>query len=316
MAKNVTQITLGIDVSKDELVVAHWQQQTVTRLANQPAAINRFLHQLNGPVRIALEPTSHFHLALLEQAHQLGMSTYLVNPRQLVHYREAINQRNKTDPDDAWLLARYLAHEAASLRVFEPHNAKAQRLWALIKRRGVLATLQQTAKQSLRDISLPAKGLFRELTALKARIDRQVQRLIRELGWSNDYQRCLSVPGIGPLNAAALVAAYHRAAFASSDAFIAYLGLDVVHRESGRYRGQRKLSKRGEAELRRLLYCAAHGARAYPPFDRYRQSQLDKGLSKTAANIILARKLARIAFALISKRADFLKQENAYSQST
>jgi len=59
----------------------------------------------------------------------------------------------------------------------------------------------------------------------------------------------------------ALIRAYHRGAFASRDTFIAFLGLDVRRRESGYFKGKRKLTKRGPVELRRLLYCAAKPAR-------------------------------------------------------
>ena len=79
-------------------------------------------------------------------------------------------------------------------------------------------------------------------------------------------------------------------------------------RESGQFKGKRKLTKHGESELRRLLYCAARPARSYLPFDHYRQKQLDKGLSNIAANVILARKLARIAFALMRDQQMFTIQ--------
>ena len=75
-----------------------------------------------------------------------------------------------------------------------------------------------------------------------------------------------------------------------------------------RYKGKRKLTKRGEAEVRRLLYCAAQPARCYQPFEAFYQRQLDKGLPKIAAKVILARKLARIAFSLMNKQQLFIKQ--------
>ena len=315
MAKAVSKITLGVDVSKDELVICDWDTEQITHLANEAADIERYLRGLSGPVRIAIEPTSSYHLALFEQAHALGHTVYLINPRQLVHYRKAVNVRNKTDPADAWLLARYLAHESAALRAFNPQCAKAQRLWALLKRRGVAVRVRQTLKQSFGEIQLPAKALFTELQRVIARIDQHLRSLLRELGWWADYQRCLSIPGIGQVNAAALLAVYHRGAFASSDAYVAFIGLDVRVRESGQFKGQRKLTKCGEAEIRRLLFCAAQAARSYPRFENYLQLQLDKGLSKIAAKITLARKLARIAFALISKQQTFEKREISYSQS-
>jgi len=120
VSKLVSQITLGIDVCKDELVICDWDTEHITRLLNDSTEIKTWLGTLYGPVRIAIEPTSHYHLCMVELAHSLGHDVYLINPRQLVHYRQAVNLRNKTDPADAWLLARYLAHEARQLTVLQP----------------------------------------------------------------------------------------------------------------------------------------------------------------------------------------------------
>ncbi|MGB5338460.1 MAG: transposase [Gammaproteobacteria bacterium] len=308
MAKRVSKITLGVDVAKDECVACDWHTDKILTLPNQNNSIKEYLRSLHGPVQIAIEPTSHYHLIVVEEALALGYEVYLINPRQLAHYREAVNVRNKTDPQDAWLLARYLVHEGSQLRAYQPQCRQAQRLWALLKRRAVVVAARKQLQQSFSDINLPVQALFTQFQHLLARIDLHIRKLIRALGWSNDYQRCLSIPGIGPLNAAALVAAYHRGAFANSDAFIAFIGMDVRLRESGHYRGKRKLTKRGEAELRRLLYCAAQPARCYQPFEDFYQRQLEKGLPKIAAKVILARKLARIAFTLISNQQMFIKQ--------
>lgn len=315
MAKAVCEITLGIDVSKHELVIYRWDTAEHHTLVNEPATIGAWLKGLSGPVRLAVEPTSNYHLTLVDAAYAAGTSVYLVNPRQLAHYRDAVDLRHKSDPDDAWLLARFLLNEGQQLRPFAPRSRQAQALWALIKRRAVVVESRQQLQQSLAEIQLVHRALMTQFKTLLARIDQRIKVLIAELGWQSDYRCCQSIPGIGPLNAAALVCAYHRGAFAGSDPFIAYLGLDIRRRESGRFRGQRKLTKRGDAELRRLLYCATQPARSHARFDRYYQAQLDKGHSKIAAKIILARKLARIAFTLINKQQLFNKSEIAHSKA-
>ena len=313
MSKLVSQITLGIDVSKEELVICDWDTKAISTLENQASAIKVWLKSLYGPLRIAIEPTSHYHLQVVEQAHALGIEVYLINPRQLSHYRIAVGMRNKTDPLDAWLLARYLAREARSLRPFKPLCAKAQRLWSLLKRRAAVTKARSQLDQSFRAIKLSTTALSSEIQRLLDRIDAQLQALVRALGWLADYQRCLTIPGIGPLNAVALVCVFYRGTFAGSDAFVAFIGFDVRLRESGKYKGKRKLTKCGEAEIRRLLFCAAQPARSYALFDDYYQQQLTKGLSKIAATVTLARKLTRIAFALLAKQQSFKKQEIAYS---
>lgn len=305
MAKPAEQITLGIDVSKEELVVADWATGKVTTLANELAVIQSWLASLPALTRMAIEPTSHYHVTVANTAHAQGHEVYLVNPRQLSHYREAVAVRNKTDPEDASLLARYLAHEGAALRPYRPQTRVAQELWTLLKRRAVVVQARKQVEQSFRDVSLSTQALATQFNAVLRRIDRRLLALIDALGWSDDYRRCLSIPGIGPLNAVALVTAFHRGAFSGGNAFVAYIGLDVSLRESGQMKGKRKLSKRGPAEMRRLLWCAAKPARSYGQFEAYYQRQRDKGLSKIAANCILGRKLARVAFALMTRQEMF-----------
>lgn len=312
MAKPVSQITLGIDVAKDELVIADWDTGEVTTLINQPTPIRRWLASLPGPVQMALEPTSHYHLTIADQSQAAGHTVYLVNPRHLAHYREAVAVRHKNDPKDAELLARYLAHEGACLRPFHPQSRGARELWALLNRRATVVQARKQLQQSFREIRLSTKTLVSELNAVLKRIDRRMEALVAQLGWQDDYRRCLSIPGIGPLNAIALVTVFHRGAFSGQDAFVAYLGLDVRIKESGRFKGKRKLTKKGPAEIRRLLYCAAKPARSHEPFARYHQQQLEKGLPKIAANCVLARKLARLAFTLMARQETFIEKGAAY----
>lgn len=312
MANHVTKISFGIDASKDQHVICNWQTEEITKLPNQAKDIKAWLKTLHGPVRIAIEPTSHYHLIMVDEALALGYEVYLINPRQLSHYRVAVNVRNKTDPLDAWLLARFLEHEVDQLRLFKPRDPRAQRLWRLILHRATVVKSRQQLQQSFADVQVSIRGVLSQLQDLLVRIDRKILSLIRELGWWSDYRSCLSIPGIGPGNASALVAAYHRGCFAGSDAFVAYLGLDVRIRESGRFKGKRKLTKQGEPEVRRLLFCASHPARHYHRFAAYYQRQLDKGLCKIAARVTLARKLARIAFTLMRNGETFIKEEKNY----
>lgn len=309
VANLTVKITLGIDVSKDRLDVCNWTSKEIIAVDNNPKAIKSWLRSFCAPLRIALESTSTYHMEVVDAALALGHQVYLINPRQLRHYRDAVNVRNKTDPLDAWLLARYLEHEAAALRPFQPQSRRARQLWALIKRRAVVVDARKKVHQSFKDIRLSHRAFLTQCQQLIYRIDQRIRCLINALGWQAEYRYCMSIPGIGPLNAAALVSAYHRGAFSGSDAFVAYIGMDVRIRESGRYKGKRKLTKRGEAEIRRLLFCASRPACSYPVFETYYQRQLDKGLSKIAAKNVLARKLARIAFTLIRNQEMFKKRE-------
>ncbi len=309
MAARVRKIILGVDVGKQTLDVWCRDGTGHQQIANERRAIARFLKGLSGPAQLAIEPTSSYHLEPAEQAHRLGHEVFLVNPRQLAHYRQAVGQRNKSDVSDAALLARYLEREGSELRRFKPLCRDQQHLWGLVKRRALVVNMGQQLRQSLRPVKLSAQGTERSLKALIGQIDRRIAALLCKLGWSEHAGRLRTIPGVGPVNAAALVAAYHRGEFRNADRFIAFLGMDVRIRQSGQYTGKCKLTKCGEPTLRRSLWCATQPARSYPPFDDYLKTQLAKGLSKTAAKVILARKLARIAFALLRNGTTFHQQE-------
>ena len=125
-------------------------------------------------------------------------------------------------------------------------------------------------------------------------------------GYKADYKRCLAVPGIGHVNAAALVTMYHRGVFPKSDSFIAFMGLDVRVRESGYYKGKRKLSKKGSPEMRRLLFNAARAGAKTKQWNPYYLAMRARGHSTTATAVALSRKIARLAFALMRDQSEYL----------
>jgi transposase len=117
-----------------------------------------------------------------------------------------------------------------------------------------------------------------------------------------------AVPGIGPVGAAALAACLVEKQFTHPDQFVAYVGLDLRVHQSGRRNGQFGLSKHGDAELRRLLYIAALSAsrstRDQTFATRYAREKA-KGLAKTAALNAVARKLAKVAWSLVSHNSSY-----------
>ena len=66
-----------------------------------------------------------------------------------------------------------------------------------------------------------------------------------------------------------VVVALIQHCLAKSDAFIAFMGLDVRVRESGYFRGKRKLTKKGNPEMRRLLFNAARSGAKTKQWNAY-----------------------------------------------
>jgi transposase len=294
---------LGVDVSKAELVICCDATQALESVPNEPEAIATWLGALPpGPWGLAVEATNTYHLALVEQAYQLGHTVYVVDGFRLDRYRQSIGGRAKTDSSDARLLRRYLEREQADLRPWSPPSKAYVAIQQLLHRRATLVKARVALEQSLgefKELQSAAKSLFKQLARVDALIQKRLREAISQHGWGDDVARCQAIEGVGPLTAAALTMAFQRGRFRTSDAFVAFLGLDVRVRESGQYRGRRRLTKQGDPELRRLLYLAAMTASRSAVWQPFYQRYLDRGLTKTQALVILARKLARVAFALL-----------------
>lgn len=118
-------------------------------------------------------------------------------------------------------------------------------------------------------------------------------------------RRLLTVPGIGPLAATAMVAAVgNGAAFAKGREFAAWLGLVPKQFSTG---GKPKLlgiSKRGNNYLRWLLIHGARSVIARVQRDRLRfgewLTQLQLRTHRNIVGVALAAKLARIAWAVLT----------------
>lgn len=308
MTKQETDDIIGVDVCKATLDIHEWATGQAYSIPNTPAAIAQWLTRWTAPRRLAMEPTNTYHQGLATAAHAAGHAIYLLDPYRLVHYRHGVGERVKADPQDAELLARYLAREAGTLRVWNPPGEGQQRVWQLLRRRATLVRARVQLQQSFADLG----ELQAELDALLAQYGRLIRQLDRTLlaaattlGWAAQVRHCQSIPGVGPLTALAMVATYHRGDFRRADAFIAFMGMDVRIRDSGQSRGRRKLTKKGDPELRRLLFNAAMQGRRQPHWESHYLALRQRGLSSTAAFVALGRKLARLCFALLRAGTDF-----------
>jgi len=303
-------LNIGIDVAKDALVVACSEGSfPVREVANQRAALLAFLKGLPAASRIGVESTGTYHELFAETAHQLGFRVFLLNPKDTRHYAKAVGLRGKTDRVDAELIARMIAHEHTKLHVWNPPTPQQREIDRLIKRRATLISLREAVEMSLHDLG----GFADELKALRthfnqliARIDLRTKALVEASpGRKQNVTRVCTITGVGPVVGTALVNTLERVPVKNADAFVAFTGLDPRPDDSGQHRGKRRLSKRGPGELRRLLFLAAMSAAKTktwrPVYEHYRA----KGLSGTAALVILARRIARTAWSIYTYKTEF-----------
>ena len=98
----------------------------------------------------------------------------------------------------------------------------------------------------------------RSLIQQRDAVERMADELLRE---SVDYQLLRRIPGVGPITALTILAeAGDLRRFGHHRQFLKFCGLDLATQRSGTFRGQTKLSKYGNARLRRALWLAGQVA--------------------------------------------------------
>ncbi len=303
---------IGVDVAKDSLVIATYpsqispsglpmQAKPIT-IANNPSAIKAWLKTLPSKAAIAMESTGKYQLELAGLAHGAGHSVYVLNAMDVFHYGKALGQRGKTDRLDALLIAQYLAHQGSQLRLWQPTPAHLLHLRTLLKSRSHLADTNAKLKMALKDVKAlgaQAKALDTKFQQTMDFIDAQVQRLIAaDTTLAASYKLLRTIKGVGPQGAAMLATLLARVSFKNADALIGFSGLDPRPEDSGKKQGKRRLSKRGDAMIRRQMWLCAMSASRSLSFKSLYQALQDRGISKIAALVVIARKLLRIAFAV------------------
>lgn len=311
---NDKTIVYGVDVSKTRLDIGCYEMEACVQIANAPEPIATWLKSLAVGSVVAMEATGEYHQLLAHLAQAAGMVVFVLNPQWLRHYARAIGQRGKTDRIDARMIARYAVHEHPRLIAWQPPAAGVDMLSKLLIRRQALVGARQMLAQSLAgmpELKAQRQSLLKSFKRMIVNLELLIaQQIARVPALANLNRRLITMVGVGKIVAAQLVASLTRLAFRNVRAFVAYTGLDPRPEDSGNKRGRRVLSKHGNALLRCLLYNGAMAATRSQLFKPLYLQLRARGLATTEAIVIIARKLARIAFALFKSGESFDAQKH------
>ena len=145
--------------------------------------------------------------------------------------------------------------------------------------------------------------LLAELDNRIADLDQEIARRARE---DETARRLMTIPGIGPITATALIALAPAAeTFAKGRDFAAWLGLAPLQRSTGGKQKLGAISKMGERTLRRLLIIGGsavvrQACRRGAPKGSWLEQMLARK-PRMLVTVGLANKMARIVWALLAK---------------
>jgi len=284
---------VGIDVGKRFLDLARHDALEVMRFDNTPAGIQQLIKQLAqwGELRVVLEATGGYEMAVLRALTGAGRWVCRVNPRQARNFARATGQLAKTDAIDAQMLADMAERLHAKLqRYVEPEPWQVTLAAYVTRRSQVVALIQQQTLQ-LDCLTIPTllKAARRTLKALQAERDLLVAAITRLIkpylspAWT-------SMKGSGPVVQATLMSLLPELGCLSRQQVAKLVGVAPLNRDSGSLRGRRGIFG-GRAHVRKVLYMAALSAvRWQPEFKAFYEQLRARGKPAKVALVACMRK--------------------------
>jgi transposase len=295
---------VGIDISKSRLDVAHAPSGLAWGFANDDAGRALLVKRLGEmkPDLVVMEATGGLETSVAATLAEAGLAVAIVNPRQMRDFARAIGKLAKTDRIDAKVIARF-----AELVRPEPRplpDEASRELGELMMRRRQLIEMLVAEKNRLHTVSAQMRSeLSRHIEWLEeaiASLDRQIGELIKASPiWREKSDLLRSVPGVGPTVSATLLIEVPELGTLSRQEVAALVGVAPFNRDSGRYKGKRRISG-GRAPARTALYMATLVAtRCNSTIQPFYERLLGAGKLKKVALIACMRKLLTILNAML-----------------
>jgi len=301
-------VSIGIDVSKDQLDWAEGPEGPVRRTANDRRSIAALVRRLArlAPDRIVLESTGGYERALLHALADAGLPVVLVNPWRVRRFGEGLGVLAKTDAIDARLLARFGA--TADLAPTSVPRGGHRILVGLIARRRQILTMVVAEKNRLglapRAVRREIMGLIEIFQRRVVRLDTQIDALLDTDQERSDLGTILrTVPSVGPGLTRTLLIDLPELGALSRREIASLVGIAPYARDSGKKHGHRRV-RGGRASVRTALYLSAMtGARCNPVLQALYERLRAAGKPAKLAFVALARKLLTILNSMARERS-------------
>ena len=316
-----SEVVVGIDVSKDKLdaqVLEPEQSRQVTSDAVGHRHLIQWAKRLEASA-VVMEASGGYERDVARAMRRAGFAVYVVDPKRVRHFAKALGQLAKTDRIDARIIAQYgtTVLAAGRLPLPRPDDPKREHLSdllrtraALIEHRDVLqqqmrATPAGSGRQALKDVHASAKLRIKQL-------ERDMRELIAgHAPFAALARRLDTVPGLGPISIAALLAWLPELGYAGREQISALVGVAPIAEDSGNHEGNRHIAG-GRKKLRNVLYMPMVTATSCNPvIAAYYKRLIAHGKAPKVAIVACMRKMLGIVTAMIVNQEDWAPRNGA-----
>ena len=301
---------VGIDVSRDWLDGLCLPGEQRVRLANSAeghAQLIAAIREMPGPVKVGFEATGGQEWVLWAALVAADIDAAQLPPAQIKSFALSRGTRAKTDRIDAELITRFMLFRPEAGRRLPSENLRilrtltTRRAQIVDMRKRLLAQIAARRKQAIpADVESMDDDLRTMLDAQIGDLERRIESVIAQEERSATKAKLLrSIPGIGPVSAAMLIAEMPELGRMTAGEAAAMTGLAPVPHDSGKMRGRRAIAG-GRRALRHVLFQAALAAACHNPVLKPVAQRLkERGKPHKLIIVAIARRLVIIANAIL-----------------
>lgn len=268
-------------------------------------------------LHVVMEATGSYHERLAYYLNAQGYICHVVLASRAQKFLKSLSE-HKNDKIDAQNLARFGVER--TLEVWTPPSEGMVRLRQLTRLREAFAQQSTVIKNQLHALSsgyhteeFVKKTYESQLESLQnaiKSIDEEIAKVVEsDSEIHQNVAHMTSITGVGILTAVTLIAETDNFRLIESRSqLVCYAGYDIIQRESGKtVKGKPRMSKVGNAHIRRVLFMAASSAIQHNIAckDLYERVLKRNGNIKMKAHVAVQRKLLVLMYALVKNNTKY-----------
>ena len=297
--KTAQEINVGIDTGKHQLDIYIRPLGEYFAVSNDEQGVKEAVRRIkpHNPVRIVIEATGRLETAFVCAAARAKLPVVIANAYHVHNFAISTGKLAKSDKLDAKMIAHY--GEALKPRITEIKPENIQKISNLLARRSQLIEMRTMEKnrhsimpkECHRSINKIIKTLQTEIKKVESQLDKLIEETPE---WHQNINILLSVKGVGKVLAYTLLSDLPELGQLNRKEIAALVGVAPMNRESGAYRGKRKI-RGGRYRVRTVLFMAMLSAiQSNPRFKTTYTRMVAAGKSKKVAIVACMRKLITI----------------------
>jgi len=307
MAQN-NLVVVGIDVAKnkvDACIRSLSSGRTFPSTAEGRRQLTSWLrrHKVGKAV---MEASGGYERGWAKTLRAAGIDVRVVDPKRVHSFARSAGRLAKNDTIDAEMIAWFA--ETFDQAPSQAHDAARQKLAQIVNARQGLLDLQTTLQNrdehsDVQEVHQMHARLLKKIIGEVVRLEAAIAALIKTTKDFTELTEIIeSVPGLGKITSAGLIAAMPELGQVSNKIAAALLGVAPYDDDSGKRRGERQI-KGGRRRVRNLFYMACLGAatRHNPVLKAFYRRLLANGKEPKVALVACMRKLIVILNTMIAR---------------